>query len=1074
MKKTVLVFLVLHCITLAFSQNRPDYRNASYFITDEPLAGVTDLRSSAEIYTIWQDSDNTFQRGGIDYFAVGQPDLALKSGKLETFQAENGTFQTALQTIGLDIDQDGLDEIARISNIKNRGYIIEIDDGFEEGIQNTWNSKESTGIANPDIKPILLMGEIDQIPGEDLALVFQAFPESGDRPLLKIQIIGLNESKDELIEKGVFEVELSVDDPQFSATISDLDLDGNQEVSILYKSDQQDSSTFSIAAIGFTNGVSEALVEKTYRTSNTYTASISYGDFDGDIAGELAIFHRRDTLIPDRGEYRVLSGFSLWQAVDGPGGDENVFEELRLAITFESNFGFASSFEKYTAMQVMSGNLDFDNRDELVLIYHSDLFDPSLLLIYHFDDTLGREDESALYFLNKESIFCNTSGAYGSSQARISDMDRDGRDEIVYVYYGGCTDQVGVLSSAGTMYYDVYNQENGSFILSGSNQGGLVKSDGQGNVNHSFALGDFDGDNIRAGQGKYFKRTGIQHPLIILNAPPVHFDLLGEEPFDVNKCYNGNFCDFSSTYFKSSTTTVSTETQVQSDWSISATVSGSVSGAAASAEASVTGRYGEGFSNYKGSSKTIQISTEVSAVEDDQIYATVVDYDIWEYPLYVADTVIGHLISIRPVLTENRWFPSKSYSAFDYIPDHEVGNILSYREYTSDRSPIGQAIRQNFVSDAFTLNQNFNAGWTINTQTFEDNGASKSRNIGVAASASVSGGKMFAGFGAEVEVSVEGEYNASDLVTHQTAVSEELEISVNLGGVDESLGEVKYIVSPYCYWSSGGALVVDYAVRPELPAPGAPDTWWSANYGQQVDPALILPWKYDPEKGFSLQEENIKRQQSKSISFSNGKPSVGEEIEIIADIHNWSLLPISQTVKVAFYLCDPYDESNRLISTNGNDAVFSDPMDPRGRSLVKFKWKVPEDIPNFPRIYARIDPDNELSEIHESNNVGFNILNISTNQANCPAPNLPTSVSAHQMMPERLKIFPNPARNSIQLITDQQVEGTLTIFDLWGREVYQVEKNFPNSVSIENLNTGTFIYRLETHDLLYTDRFMKH
>ena len=80
------------------------------------------------------------------------------------------------------------------------------------------------------------------------------------------------------------------------------------------------------------------------------------------------------------------------------------------------------------------------------------------------------------------------------------------------------------------------------------------------------------------------------------------------------------------------------------------------------------------------------------------------------------------------------------------------------------------------------------------------------------------------------------------------------------------LGEVGYSVTPYAYWATNGALNVDYAVKPELAPPGGTDIWWQAHYGDQPDPAFILPWRYDPEKGFGLQEA-AKRYQTKDLTF---------------------------------------------------------------------------------------------------------------------------------------------------------------------------------------------------------------
>ena len=38
------------------------------------------------------------------------------------------------------------------------------------------------------------------------------------------------------------------------------------------------------------------------------------------------------------------------------------------------------------------------------------------------------------------------------------------------------------------------------------------------------------------------------------------------------------------------------------------------------------------------------------------------------------------------------------------------------------------------------------------------------------------------------------------------------------------------------------------------------------------------------------------------------------------------------------------------------------------------KWIIPADLEQFPRIYAVLDPDNVIDEIHENNNKGWSVL----------------------------------------------------------------------------------------------------
>ena len=135
------------------------------------------------------------------------------------------------------------------------------------------------------------------------------------------------------------------------------------------------------------------------------------------------------------------------------------------------------------------------------------------------------------------------------------------------------------------------------------------------------------------------------------------------------------------------------------------------------------------------------------------------------------------------------------------------------------------------------------------------------------------------------------------------------------------LGETRYEVTPYAYWASNGALVVDYAADPELSGPGGVDTWWDSHYGYLPDPAFILPWRYDPEKGHAVSD--IKRYQTKDLYFIPEDPLAGDTITIYAKVHNFSLLPTPGPVGVRFYTADPENGGELIVSTGNVSEVFT-------------------------------------------------------------------------------------------------------------------------------------------------------
>ena len=311
--------------------------------------------------------------------------------------------------------------------------------------------------------------------------------------------------------------------------------------------------------------------------------------------------------------------------------------------------------------------------------------------------------------------------------------------------------------------------------------------------------------------------------------------------------------------------------------------------------------------------------------------------------------------------------------------------------------------------------------------------------------------------------SINGHYHSEDISTQRTEVANGLNLSVHLDGIDMGIGEVGYIVTPYAYWAKNGALVIDYAAKPELAAPGATPTWWQANYEKYADPAFILPWHYDPEKGFALQEE-AKRYQTKDIIFYPQDPKAGDVVTIEAHVHNFSLIPTPDLVGIKFYVGDPSDGGTLIEDVNGASEVFTnEAIAARGTEVVHFRWQIPDSLGAFPRIYALIDAEEQLQEIHENNNKAWAVLQKSTATS--------IAVKEDNGVPKNFSLlqnYPNPFNPSttIRFSLSRAEHVTLKVFDIIGREVVTLlDDQLPvgnHSVvfAAKRLTSGVYFYRL--------------
>ncbi len=1057
----------------------------------DPLSGQREIVPGNEIAMLWTDfGRNTVSQKLYDFISFGNPaieDSLQAQGREDLSDAFSIAGERSLEAIAGDFDNNGMDEVLAVWEGPDRSIIahhpsVTLDTSGDLpalawGSNTTYELKTAGALNEHDrtSRPMrlaaaqldddetqeILLGYIDD--AGDLRLeVFEIFAgrlqSQFDAALLPLPVSGSDSEVDRSIH--------------FDVSTGDLDDDGKDEVIVasvraLTEGCNTTNGSECWAATVYVYDVSGAAftlideVDLFTRTTNSTqwlsAIGVDPGDFDGDGALEIAACL----------EWSNNSSQSFWRlyGIKMNGASLSIEHNEQVHQT-TGNTGFPMAIE--------ARDMDLDGDDELVLAHRN-------LSVYAADSTFN--------FFSKIA-----GGNYGASENNrgrglLAVADIDGASRMWYstdnegahrpeIIVGASFDfsEDGGISNNGTHRMQVYRFTPSQFNLDLISEKTRVEtSDNSAPWPMMIVAGNFGDRGIRVGPPQFYRETEIVQPLVILNAPPLHFDVFDGTPFDLSSCYQGGGCGFAVTYTEQSSSSVEVTSEVRGDWQLGAGLEGNLNSILD--EVPVAGElvadlldalglgidfnfeasYGEGFSELLGTRETITLTTQISTVEDDAIYANVVDYDVWEYPLYVRGQFAGNMVIVLPNPQRDQWFTSKTPEAASYRPAHEFGNILSYPK---DLNPNRQS-QQVFTGSRYTLGSQTVLWDVTREQTqFSESSASTSLQLSGELDISLPIPTM--------SLNLNGDYSMETLNTHSTSVSNLQAVTVEFGQIETTVEGLKanYSVTPFVYWERSGALVVDYAVEPSIAGVGEVETWWQQRYGTLPDPAFNLPEQYEDVKtGNAVDPATLTR--SKSFAFFPLIAEPGQSVSIQALVHNYSLLPTGAEVPVRFYAGDPSNGGTAITGIAGNPDPVLPVLEARGSATVSTEWTLPAGFnESAVRIYAVIDPDQSLTEIHENNNIGWAPLRTDGDiGTSAEADDLPGTTELYAN-------YPNPFNPSttISFSLEHPQDVRLSVYDLLGREVrVLVDAHTPAGrhnirFDASALASGPYFYRFQTDD----------
>ncbi len=725
---------------------------------------------------------------------------------------------------------------------------------------------------------------------------------------------------------------------------------------------------------------------------------------------------------------------------------------------------------------IASGDLNNSDRDELLYDLNGTIY------VYSSDDSLN---------LTFRQTMGGLSNGMNDEQLsfdflKVGDLNYDGSDDVVIEkdIYGNQTNHWIALTA-----YTISQNLSSHSVFARIETDTSTYNSTNDYYNYALALGNFDGTRLTIGRPNHTIENNIVQPLVVLNTPPIHFDMLNGTKYDLSDCFSGNAPSFYSTYEELHSGSINLRTGTHNDVSDAAGVNlsgnvgatiqvnaaplgvgGSVSGSiATNFLLKVEETWGHSYSSDNSTTQKTSLDIGVSAKGDDQIYATTSSYDIWTYPVYIGNdttSIVNYINFTSPIKTVGAWFPSKTYASNYYTPNHEVGNILSYLPSDSaiSNNDIDSSIVSIAQSQGLPISGQSDSHWDLDYSKYNQSSLDSTWH---------SGWDINFNYGAPAFSSVG---NNAHFTTTTTTIMNGFDLRATFGSLVDSLGnEAAYTVFPYAYRSKDGAIVINYAVDPVIASTGHPQSWWQLKYGKYSDPTFILPWFYDQQKGISL-TEYAKRYQTTDIFFNNYSPQAGDTIKITARVRNFSLAFTPTPVTVKFYVGDPDSGGTIITGINGaNFTTTASLIKNRGWSDANMKWIVPSGLQRYPRIYAVLDQQDSIKEIHEGNNKGFAVLGLASQVTG-----LANTINVIPKDYVLYQSYPNPFNptTTIKYSIPNTNLVNITVYDILGRQVAELINEVQSLgkhqvvFNASSLASGIYFYRIHAGNFFQTRKMV--
>ncbi|MEM6346876.1 MAG: T9SS type A sorting domain-containing protein [Bacteroidota bacterium] len=1042
-------------------------------VLDGPLANINGSVEGQEFIIFHtnslsgNDSSTRLTLGHYDIDASNQPIVEDETIRLDTVKTYDEKF---LNVLSLDYDGDGFDEVVLAQQQKFRTATwvrLNYPTISETDLTVTANKQDASGLFAwpngtnaPDRDPVLKWDKADFNKDRKEEIVAMYRNATGDF-ILEIRSVNASSGSpsSSIVQQNVgsFFPDGNSAYEAFDLTVGDFDGNGNDDIGIATIEELNGQRSIYIQLFEITptaNLFGWTITPKTKNsvvaiptTANWENIALSSGRYDvNDLSREdlvLAFAYNDVSSTP------VMSKRLLMIEATGPApnGLTQITIGNEYIVDDEQNGA-------RTAIALTSGDLNNDQVEEFVAAFNASFRVYSYTspnLVPQAQGSAGQVPDNFYQLVD------------ASNYISIGDVDWDLQKDILMVTTNDDGNSGNPQHFLRTSIFEVDNSL-GTINLKAQNDLQSKAYAGSSNDYHFAAtFGAIRGGRFRLQQPRSFEKQ-IFRPLVVNNSPPYHFDIIGNDTIDLFNCYaNGTFgldCKmFKSTYATENSIDTTLETTMTSDWGLSSTLSAAGNVGGVGLKASITGSYGEQFSNSASGTESFEVKVSTTAVDDDAVYGTLQTYDMYEYPVFRNGQRVGNVLAmVRLGVPLFTWLPSKADGAYAMRTSHEPGNLLSYPPSANFDALAGR--QNNSIQNGFSngtvgrlIDQSANGFvFTMTYSAFSSSSASTTQNFGL----EVNAGASYYGVGLEAT----GTYNASELQTHSSQARDAVSFSSEMQQVSMTR-DAPYTIIPQVIWSANGAMTLEYAV--DIDSSVISTNFWEQNYSQP-DLSLILPWKYDEAKGKDVGPASAdKARLCKSLFIETANIGDGDTMRLRAFIQNYSLVDYVGPVEFQFYLGNPQAGGQLLVDINGQSTLtVTDTFKARNRTFIEFDWKVPNGFDITKNLYIVIDPNNQITEVHDNNNTGWVPLsNVSTD----PLP------IEKEIAPLKAKVYPNPARERAQVDFELDSPGELKVqmLDMNGRVIANLYDhmvpagNFILPVSLNDLPQGMYLIKA-THN----------